>query len=196
MPHRSSVHVEPRESGWAVVREGSERASSVHPTQAEATKEGRNIARREETEFFLHAQDGRVREHRSYGEGAPTAKEEAATNQTPGPLGAVTETVGQLTTGVVSNAVGALGGAGGETSSEGSGGGGEERDYLAHERHDDRSLEEQYAGYDVYDERGERIGKLEDLFVDEDDNPEYVGVRTGLSGTGFVLIPADVVTLD
>ena len=68
MAKRSPVHVEPREKGWAVVREGNERATSVHSTQAEAAKEGRNIARSNETEFFLHAQDGRIREHSNYGE--------------------------------------------------------------------------------------------------------------------------------
>jgi uncharacterized protein (TIGR02271 family) len=219
MVNRSSVHVEPRENGWAVMREGSERATSVHRTQAEAAKEGRDIARREETEFFLHAQDGRVREHRSYGEGARSA-EEAATDQTSGPLDAVTETVGHVTTGV-SATVGVLGGAsgaargagespareagrsgratqaagGGETTSEESDDKREARD-LAGKQHDDRSLEEQYAGYNIHDEHGERIGKLDDLFVDEDDNPEYVGVRAGSSGTESVLIPADVVTVD
>ncbi|MDP8950228.1 MAG: DUF2188 domain-containing protein, partial [Actinomycetota bacterium] len=45
MVNRSSVHVESRENGWAVVREGSERATSLHQTQAEAAKEGRDIAR-------------------------------------------------------------------------------------------------------------------------------------------------------
>jgi hypothetical protein len=68
MAKRSPVHVEPREKGWAVVREGNERATSVHSTQAEAVKEGRDIARRNETEFFLHARDGRIREHSNYGE--------------------------------------------------------------------------------------------------------------------------------
>src|SRR5918998_3288425 len=148
MVNRSSVHVESRENGWAVVREGSERATSLHQTQAEAAKEGRDIARREETEFFLHAQDGRVREHRSYGAGAPSA-EEAATDQTSGPLDAVTETVDQLTTGVVSATVGALGGAGGGKSSEEPDDKREARD-MAHDQHD-RSLEERYAGYDIYD---------------------------------------------
>jgi hypothetical protein len=60
------VHIEPREKGWAVVREGSGRASSVHPTQAEAAKEGREIAQRDETEFFLHARTGEfgsIKEH-------------------------------------------------------------------------------------------------------------------------------------
>ena len=75
MARRSPVHVEPREKGWAVVREGNERATSVHSTQAEAAKEARDIARRNEIEFFLHAQDGRIREHRNYGEVEATEKE-------------------------------------------------------------------------------------------------------------------------
>jgi len=74
MAKRSPVHVEPREKGWAVVREGNERATSVHSTQAEAAKEGRNIARSNETEFFLHAQDGRIREHSNYGEAEAAEK--------------------------------------------------------------------------------------------------------------------------
>jgi pyruvate/2-oxoglutarate dehydrogenase complex dihydrolipoamide acyltransferase (E2) component len=74
MAKRSPVHVEPRREGWAVVREGNERATSVHPTQAEAAKAGRDIARRDETEFFLHAQDGRIREHNSYGDAGVAEK--------------------------------------------------------------------------------------------------------------------------
>ena len=76
MANKRLVHIEPRESGWAVIREGNERATSVHPTQAEAAKEGRELARRDETEFFLHAQDGRIRQHDSYGEGGQPRKEE------------------------------------------------------------------------------------------------------------------------
>src|SRR5215210_5008480 len=72
MANQRAVHVEPRKNGWAVVREGSERAISVHTTQSDAAKVGRELARREETEFFLHAQEGQVREHRSYGKEAPS----------------------------------------------------------------------------------------------------------------------------
>src|SRR3712207_469956 len=109
MVNRSSVHVEPRENGWAVVREGSERATSVHRTQSEAAKEGRDVARRDKTEFFLHAQDGRIREHNSYRE-RPRPAEETATDQTAGPLDTVTGAVGQLTE-RASGTVGALGAA-------------------------------------------------------------------------------------
>src|SRR5918912_4360691 len=110
MADKPSVHVEPRDGGWAVVREGRERATSVHPTQAEAAKEGREIARRDKTEFFLHAMDGRIREHSSYEEERRPAKE--AANQTPGLVGAVTETVDEVTKGA-SAVVGALGSEGG-----------------------------------------------------------------------------------
>ena len=68
MANKPPVHVEPRESGWAVVREGNERATSLHHTQAEAATAGRDVARRDGTEFFLHAQDGSIREHNIYGE--------------------------------------------------------------------------------------------------------------------------------
>ena len=36
------------------------------------------------------------------------------------------------------------------------------------------ALEDQYAGYEVYDRNGEKIGKVDDLFVDENDQPEYL----------------------
>ena len=43
-------------------------------------------------------------------------------------------------------------------------------------------VEERYAGYEVYDRDGDKVGKVDDLFVDENDNPEYVVVRMGLFG--------------
>ena len=106
MAQRSPVHVEHRENRWAVVREGHKRATSVHSTQAEAAKVGRDIARREATEFFLHAQDGRVREHRYYGEGSRSADK--------GVVDQAAEAVGAVT-GEVSAAVQALGTSGGTT---------------------------------------------------------------------------------
>jgi uncharacterized protein (TIGR02271 family) len=56
--------------------------------------------------------------------------------------------------------------------------------------------EERYAEYGIYDQYGERIGPLSDLFVDVNDEPEYVGVETGLPGNRSVLIPADVISVD
>ena len=69
MVKKPPVHVAPRENGWAVVREGNDRATSVRRTQAQAAREGRDIARRHETGFLLHGKDGRIREHNDYGNG-------------------------------------------------------------------------------------------------------------------------------
>ncbi len=38
------------------------------------------------------------------------------------------------------------------------------------------ALEDRFAGYEVYDQSGLKIGRVDDLFVDEHDQPEYVGV--------------------
>jgi Uncharacterized protein conserved in bacteria (DUF2188) len=61
MPNRP-VHVAPRGENWAVEREGADRASSLHDTQAAAEKAGRATARDEKTEFLLHGRDGAIRE--------------------------------------------------------------------------------------------------------------------------------------
>ena len=54
-------------------------------------------------------------------------------------------------------------------------------------------LEERYAGYKVYDRDGEKIGKVDELFVDENDRPEYIGVKMDFLGTKSTLIPIDVI---
>ena len=53
--------------GWAVKREGSKRASSVHSTQSEAWKETRRLARGSEGEAFLQGKDGKIRARNTYG---------------------------------------------------------------------------------------------------------------------------------
>jgi uncharacterized protein (TIGR02271 family) len=59
------------------------------------------------------------------------------------------------------------------------------------EKRSDRftALEERYTRYEVYDRNGEKIGKVDDLFVDESDQPEYIGVKMGILGTRSTLIP-------
>src|SRR5215218_2686987 len=52
-----------------------------------------------------------------------------------------------------------------------------------------RELEEAYKDYTVYDQHYEKIGEVDDLFVDENDQPEYLGVKMGLLGTRSTLIP-------
>jgi uncharacterized protein (TIGR02271 family) len=67
-----------------------------------------------------------------------------------------------------------------------------------YEQRSDRftGVEDQYAGYTVYDPDGSKIGKVDDLFLDETDQPEYIGVKMGFLGTSSTLIPMDVVTVD
>jgi uncharacterized protein (TIGR02271 family) len=69
-------------------------------------------------------------------------------------------------------------------------------EYGTREERSDRftGLEERFAGYEVYDQSGSKIGKVDDLFVDESDQPEYVGVKTGLLGTSSTLIPWEAVS--
>jgi uncharacterized protein (TIGR02271 family) len=51
-------------------------------------------------------------------------------------------------------------------------------------------IEDQYAGYEVYDRNDEKIGKVDDLFLDENDRAEYIGVKMGFLGIeGTSLIP-------
>jgi uncharacterized protein (TIGR02271 family) len=54
------------------------------------------------------------------------------------------------------------------------------------------ALEERFAGYTLYDQNYEKIGKVDDLFVDENDQPEYIGVKMGFLGTSSALIPMQI----
>ena len=58
------------------------------------------------------------------------------------------------------------------------------------------AVEDQYAGYTVYDQSDQKIGKVDDLFLDENDQPEYVGVKMGFLGTRSTLIPMELATTD
>lgn len=64
---KGTPHIVPRNAGWAVQREHTERASSLHPTQASAIEAGRRIAQAEHTELVIHRPDGRIRDKNSYG---------------------------------------------------------------------------------------------------------------------------------
>jgi uncharacterized protein (TIGR02271 family) len=215
MAQKPAVHIELRGEGWAVVREGNKRATSTHVTQSEAAESGRDLARRDRTEFFLHGQDGQIREHRDYSEGQAPA-DEGLVDTVSETVGTVTDVVGD-TTGA---AVQAAGGPRQETETEAAADrGADDRDSVADSASSSegsgrrigeevRGLneagrgeisgtpEERYADYGIYDQHGARIGPLNDLFVDESDEPEYVGVGTDLPGNRSVLVPAEAITVD
>jgi hypothetical protein len=57
-------------------------------------------------------------------------------------------------------------------------------------------VEDRYAGYTVYDQDYEKIGNVDDLFLDESDQPEYIGVKMGFLGTRTTLIPFEMVRVN
>ena len=59
-----------------------------------------------------------------------------------------------------------------------------------------RELEDKYEGYSVYDNRGDKIGKVDDVFIDEADREEYIGVKMGFLGRKSTLIPMDIVRVN
>lgn len=59
-----------------------------------------------------------------------------------------------------------------------------------------RELEERYEDFKVYDNAGEKIGKVDDLFIDEADREEYIGVKMGFFGLSSTLIPMEIVRVD
>lgn len=64
---KKGQHVVPASGGWSVKKAGSARATSTHSTQAEAIKAATRIAKNQQTELYVHGQDGRIRERNSYG---------------------------------------------------------------------------------------------------------------------------------
>jgi uncharacterized protein (TIGR02271 family) len=69
---------------------------------------------------------------------------------------------------------------------------------MERENHEDRfaAIEDEYAGYTVYDMHYEKIGNVDDLFVDENDQPEYLGVKMGFLGLKSTLIPWEMVRVN
>ena len=59
-----------------------------------------------------------------------------------------------------------------------------------------RELEQAYDEYTVYDQHYEKVGKVDDIFVDENDRPEYIGVKTGFLGMKSTLIPIELVRVN
>jgi uncharacterized protein (TIGR02271 family) len=69
---------------------------------------------------------------------------------------------------------------------------------MEREQRNDRftAIEDRFAGYEVYDQRHEKIGKVDDVFVDERGQIEYIGVKMGFLGTRSTLIPMDMVRVN
>lgn len=68
---------------------------------------------------------------------------------------------------------------------------------MGYRREDDSGgISAECRGYEVRDRQGEKVGKVDEVFVNENDRPEYLGVKTGLLGNKLTLIPADLARTD
>lgn len=172
MAKNPPVHVVLEGGGWAVTREDDDQITSFHPTQAEAAEAGRDVARKDKTGFLLHAKDGRIRARRNYGEGSFQPEQRGHDSQ--------------ATESESSNAAGPSGV---------SAGGGLKDEDVGKEQSTGgfTAVGDRLANYNVYDPNRERIGQVDALFLDENDDPEYVGVKMGFQGTRSTLIPWDLV---
>lgn len=64
---RTSYHVVPREDGWAVMKEGASRATSLHDTKDEAIESARTTAKEQvPSTLVIHKKDGKIQDTFSY----------------------------------------------------------------------------------------------------------------------------------
>ena len=64
---KKTYHVVPSKSGtWAVRKEGSERAATLHDTKESAVQAGRSLAKNEGSALYVHKRDGLISDHSSY----------------------------------------------------------------------------------------------------------------------------------
>lgn len=61
----------------------------------------------------------------------------------------------------------------------------------------ERNLEPQkWAGYEVHDPLGQKVGRAERIFVNANDDPEYIRVATGFFPPKSILIPVKLAAAD
>lgn len=64
---KNTRHVVPSsKGGWSVRKTGAERASKNFNTQAEAIDYGKDKAKEDSSDLFVHGRSGKIRDHTSY----------------------------------------------------------------------------------------------------------------------------------
>ena len=58
------------------------------------------------------------------------------------------------------------------------------------------ALKEGSEEYHVYDKHYERIGRVDDVFIDERDAVSYIGIKMGFFGTESTLVPVEIVRVN
>ncbi len=67
MTKKKDIHVVPHPEGWAIKREGNQRATKVTPTKEPALKQARSIAKQDKVELVIHNKEGKIIDKDSYG---------------------------------------------------------------------------------------------------------------------------------
>ncbi|MDP9315708.1 MAG: DUF2188 domain-containing protein [Chloroflexota bacterium] len=67
MAKGKNQHVVPQGDKWAVKGAGNSKATSLHPTQKQATVAATEIAKNQQSEVLVHGQNGRIRSKDSFG---------------------------------------------------------------------------------------------------------------------------------
>ena len=68
MPDKKRIHVTRNDDGtWSGTREGNSRPTVTKPTQADADKASKEIARKEGGTVITHGRDGKIKSHDNYG---------------------------------------------------------------------------------------------------------------------------------
>lgn len=67
MTKKSQHVVKSSDGGWAIKKGGSSKATKIYGTQKEAIVHGREIAKSQKAEFYIHGKDGKILEKNSYG---------------------------------------------------------------------------------------------------------------------------------
>ena len=75
MNRKPHIAVEPRPNGrWAVQKNGTSRASSLHDTQSSAEHAARRQAKREKAELVVKGVDGKIQRRDSFGNDPTTRR--------------------------------------------------------------------------------------------------------------------------
>jgi hypothetical protein len=56
---KKMAHVIKRESGWALKKQGAQKASRIYPTKEEAVKDAKKL-KRQGHDVFIHREDGSI----------------------------------------------------------------------------------------------------------------------------------------
>lgn len=71
---KPAVAVEPRPNGWAVQKDGTKRAASLHPKKAYAVDAARAQAKRQGAELVVKGRNGRIQSKDSHGNDPRSSK--------------------------------------------------------------------------------------------------------------------------